>query len=604
MTNHSASSILKSIFVLSVFLTAFLSTESVSAVDIEYKEYQPARTSSTGPYFEISFDAGFVEFFIFDSDGNRSSTGYYRRDLKLTDKKVLVDERTIIDKKGLHILGVDLKWDLVYSVQVSESHDRTLISFKTKGDDSDGSRRRRGNIFEYSRNIDIDSDEFIRGSIIAVLGDIRIDGEVNRDIIALFGDVRLGGDAVARGDIAAMSGEVDVSKTASIYGEVFETKSDRRTRAKRRGRRGRFYRSSRDSDFGSGFVYNRVDGAHPWFEYKFTDSDSLLPTVALKAGYAFNSERWRYDVSVEQTFLRDLPITLGGGLHRRLASDDRWLLDKTENTVFAILANEDYMDYYEAEGGSMFIRIKPVSNLILEARYQYDETNWLSARHHLWTLFGGSKLFSDNFDSVEDSVRLRGIDEIDTTVLGSVYLSAHYDNVGENRHVPFSGTRASFELEWSDPDFNSDFDFHRYTVAATQYLRLNRRAMLSLGVRYGTSSGYLPMHKRFYLGGLSTLRGYQHKEFMGTEFWMANAEYRFELPGTSTDFGLMYDVARIANDLDLNQAEVLHSVGLAWYISDDLRISLAKRFDSAENDDPRLLVRLTEGINWEVSADW
>lgn len=601
MNYRSISSIL--LISLALF-TVFTSTETVSAVDIEYKEYEPAKTSKTSPYFEISFDANYVEFTVFDADGQQSSAGYYRRDLKLQNKRVLVDERTIIDKNGVHVMGVDLPWDRIHSVRVSEIDDRTLISFNAKGAGSDISERRRGNVFEFSRNIEIDSDEFIRGSIIAVLGDNRIDGEVNRDVVALFGDVRLGGDAVARGDIAAMNGEINISKTASIYGELYETRSDQRTRSKRRGRRGKFYRSSRESDFNLGFIYNRVDGAHPWGEYKFTDSDSLLPTVALKGGYGFNSNRWRYDVSVEQTIFRDLPITVGAGLHRRLASDDSWRVDEKENTVFAILANEDYMDYYEAEGGSMFLRIKPLKNLIFETRYQYDETNWLPSRHHLWTLFGGSKLFGDNYASVDSSFRERGIREIDTTVLGSVYFTANYDEVGKSSSFPFSGTRASFELEWSDPDFNSDFDFKRYTLAASHYLRLNRRAMLSLGLRYGNSSGDLPMHKRFYLGGLSTLRGYEHKEFMGTEFWLANAEYRFVLPGTSTNFGLLYDVAQIADDADLNQAETLHSVGLAWYLSDGLRISVAKRLDNADKNDPRLLVRLTGGINWEVNTDW
>ena len=263
------------------------------------------------------------------------------------------------------------------------------------------------------------------------------------------------------------------------------------------------------------------------------------------------------------------------------------------------------MDYYEAEGGSAYIRIRPFKDLMLEGRYQYDETNWLPASHNLWSVFGGDKQFPDNFNTVEDGFRANGIEEIDTTALGSVFLSARYDNVGEHDSSPFSGTRASFEMEWSDPEIDSDFDFNRYTLAATHYMRLNRRAMLSLGVRYGNSTGYLPMHKRFYLGGLSTLRGYRHKELMGTEFWMANAEYRFELPGTSTDFALLYDVAQIANGVNLDEnADLLHSVGLSWYLSDDLHLTVAKRLDGAENDDPRFLVRFTGGINWGVSTDW
>ena len=52
---------------------------------------------------------------------------------------------------------------------------------------------------------------------------------------------------------------------------------------------------------------------------------------------------------------------------------------ETENSVFALLATEDYMDYYEAEGGSAYIQVRPFGDLLLEGRYQFDQTSWLSA---------------------------------------------------------------------------------------------------------------------------------------------------------------------------------------------------------------------------------
>ncbi|MFQ5499068.1 MAG: BamA/TamA family outer membrane protein, partial [Candidatus Zixiibacteriota bacterium] len=134
----------------------------------------------------------------------------------------------------------------------------------------------------------------------------------------------------------------------------------------------------------------------------------------------------------------------------------------------------------------------------------------------------------------------------------------------------------------------------RYSFALRRHQKITRRTMLLLRGMLALSDGYLPMHKRYFLGGLGTLRGYNHKELMGTRFWMANVEYRFDLPTADFALSALWDVARIANDSPIDEGQIKHSFGFAAYVDDDLRISLAKRLDRSDNDDPKLYVRLEQ----------
>jgi len=229
----------------------------------------------------------------------------------------------------------------------------------------------------------------------------------------------------------------------------------------------------------------------------------------------------------------------------------------------------------------------------LEGRYRFEQTKWLKANPHLWSLFGGDKLFRENYSRVEADYRRTGIAEIDSTE--NAYLSGRIEYDTRDGKEPFeqSAWHVTGDIELSHPDLNSDFDYRRYTVAVRRYQRIHRRVTLLLRGIYGSSDGYLPMYKRYYLGGLGTLRGYRHKEFMGSRFWMANAEYRIDFPRTDLATSLFWDAGQIANDTELSRdIEVKHSVGVAVYLGDDLRINVSKRLDRSFDDTPRIYVRL------------
>jgi hypothetical protein len=560
-----------------------LSSGGTEAVD--YKEYKATRLEKE--YFEISFNKKEIRITTFEDD-DAYTTVFPKGSLSSKNGRVSAEGTVLFDELGLLVDDRHYYYDSVYSTYISEAEKTVTITFYTRKPSANRtSRFKRGNLVAVGKPLTIEEKDFVRGTVIAVGTDIEVYGEVNRDIVAIDGDVYIGPDAVARGDVAAVDGRVDVADDASIYGEIYDV-SRHRIRF-----RHRFARDLRDWNFLNRLTYDRVDGLGLSWGIEYRDSDSLLPIFSVSAGYAFNSELWRFNLGVEQTVLRQPAIAVGANYYRRLANEDGWLLGDDENTAFALLATEDFRDYYEAEGGSVYARTRPMADLIVEAGYRYEETGWLDARRHLWSLFGGNKLFPENFNTVNDDFRAIGIAELDSTHNGVLYASAAWDTRDEIDPFDESAWYVTADFEWASDGLSSDFDYRRYTLGVRRYQKINRRATLLARGVFGGSDGYLPMYKRFFLGGLGTLQGYDHKEFMGTRFWMLNTEYRFKFPRVETAVAVFWDMGQIANDRKLDgSVDIKNDAGLALYFEDDFRISLAKRLDRSTDDNPVFYVRL------------
>jgi len=555
-----------------------------SAVEPRYKDYKSSTRQEE--YFEISFDKKEIGVAVFE-DGKEVTSCFPRKNIDIKESQVLVGDSVWFDKKALMFAGEPYPYKEIFDIRITDDDDLTTITFYTKSDASPRVQRlMRTNWVGFSEDIDVDEDEFVKGIVFSVAGNIEVYGEVNKDIVSLFGDVYVGPQAVVRGDIASISGRIDIAKDASVYGEIYGGK-EYGARHKHR-----FYRKEKAVSFSGNFKYNRVDGATVYWGLRFDDRDSLLPSFWALGGYAFESERWRYDFGLEQTIWRRRPLSIGGSFYRRLASEDDWLIRDKENLIFTLLVTEDFKDYYEAEGGSVYLTFKPLSTVSLEGRYRFERTKWLDAHPHLWSLFGGSKLFGENFGRVKADFRQNSIAEIDTT--DNAYLSGGIELDTRDKEDLFgkSAWYLTGDVEWSHPDLNSDFDYRRYTIMLRRYQKIHRRAMMLLRAMYGGSDGYLPMYKRFYLGGLGTLRGYKHKELMGSRFWMANVEYRIDFPRTDLAASIFWDGGQIANDTRLScDIEVKHSLGIGVFFGDDMRLNLSKRLDRSFDDSPKIYVR-------------
>jgi hypothetical protein len=557
-------------------------------VQAQYKDYVRKETKKV--LFLLSFDKENITVSLPDEAENRVFSAK-RKDISTAAGEVQIAQAVKFTAQGLKADDELIPYEKISDVLVSSENDITTIQFFEVTSLSSGSKKmREGNVETFSDSITIEKEQFIRGLVLSVKGPITVHGEVNKDVISLFGDVNLVTGSVVRGNILSITGKILVEKNASIYGEIYSGVREYESH------RFRFYR---DNEFEIGVMldYNRIDGLTLGTTAGYLDGDSSLPSVEIGIGYAMESQRPRHFIKAAQLLSRENRILLGASYYRKLASQDDWLLGNAENAVFVILATEDFKDYYESEGIMAWVELSPIQRLKLKAAYQFDDTRWLQAKTHLWSLFGGSKLFRENFSSVDESYRTTGAGELDALNTGSIHITAEYDSRDVSDDLANSGWNFGGNFEWSNKDFGSDYEYRRYSIAAVRYQHLTKYSSIKARWRFANSDGLLPMYKRYYLGGLGTMRGYEHKEFMGSRYWLANVEFWLQLPKLY-DLNLIpfWDICQIANDAKLDDnIEIKNDLGIGVKIT-AIRLDLAKRLDGSLERELQIFLRFAKSF--------
>ena len=87
---------------------------------------------------------------------------------------------------------------------------------------SGGGRRTTGERVRVFGDVVVQPDEVINGQVVAVLGSVRVDGEVTDQVVAVLGSVDLGPKAIVRGDIVSVGGRVRRAAGAQAQGSVTE----------------------------------------------------------------------------------------------------------------------------------------------------------------------------------------------------------------------------------------------------------------------------------------------------------------------------------------------------------------------------------------------
>jgi len=111
--------------------------------------------------------------------------------------------------------------------------------------------------------------------------------------------------------------------------------------------------------------------------------------------------------------------------------------------------------------------------------------------------------------------------------INGVSANAIYDTRDDlfNPHVGTYGA-----LGVSHAGLGGAFQFNKYTAEVRHYVPLADRHTIALRGWYGTVNGAsIPGSEFFFAGGVDTLRGYPQNQFLGTDFLVLNAEYRFPL---------------------------------------------------------------------------
>jgi outer membrane protein insertion porin family len=73
------------------------------------------------------------------------------------------------------------------------------------------------------------------------------------------------------------------------------------------------------------------------------------------------------------------------------------------------------------------------------------------------------------------------------------------------------------------------YTFSKYQGEGSAYREVRPNQVFAVRLSGGTSTGVLPLHEQYRIGGAETLRGYNYGEFYGDSMLLANAEYRFQI---------------------------------------------------------------------------
>jgi outer membrane protein insertion porin family len=167
-----------------------------------------------------------------------------------------------------------------------------------------------------------------------------------------------------------------------------------------------------------------------------------------------------------------------------------------------------------------------------------------------------------------------------TLVISGLRLGLVYDT-RDNPFYPAKGVLSGMTVEFTSPVFFSETDFIKLTAYYNFYYAVMKNVVLAASLRGGGAQGYLdtdelPLVERFFLGGRTTVRGYNQDELGpkgsdgnpvgGNTFLMGNLEARISL---SKSLGIVAfldggNVWRKINDINPKDIKFTTGPGLRY----------------------------------------
>ena len=260
------------------------------------------------------------------------------------------------------------------------------------------------------------------------------------------------------------------------------------------------------------FSYNRVEGFFFGFGVpkEFKDSygmDSRLTFYGFW-GYGLSNDKSSYKAGLTRKFFGRNSFELGVEVFDLTYSEDLWVIPRNENSLTALLFHEDYLDYYRKNGSSVY-GIQNIGRFLkIEGGYVEEKHVDMSVEKD-WSLFRQSVEFRENPPVMEGTFK-------------NTYLVVQTGNSRSLRNWD-----AELQAEWNSSLFDDEMpSYERYLISLSRYQPLGRNDDLNIRLRYGTTNGSVPVQKKFDLGGIGTLRGYEYKEFQnGDKMALINVEY-------------------------------------------------------------------------------
>jgi hypothetical protein len=484
---------------------------------------------------------------------NRTAIGIkIENDLQIEDSKIFID-------------GVELDLQELQRLSVSEETGR---EWQRHRDGHTKIRRKRlatvyagtGDLVKFG-DIVIDSVSNVKGDVVSIGGNITVFGEISGDVVSVFGNIFLMDGAIIRGDVAAPMGRIERQPSVTLRGEMVVHKEAKKNEL--------------SLDLSARF--NRVEGFTLLPGLKYEDNKGRLPRLTISTAYAFTLKRWEYDFGVRHRFGAGIMPYFDIHLFQLAESSDKWRLTESENTIAGLFSKEDFWDFYWERGFKGEAGLYLTDDWQAGAIYNASRISNLE-RTARKAIFGGKKKFRENWSTIlPDSTDILAM----PGDLKEAGLKLGYDTRHDQTKTYKAGAVAS--LEWRKTVSNSSFDYQMTTADAKTFLPVASNQLLILHARGGYSNDYLPLFKRFFLGGIGSLRGYDYKEFEGNRYAFLSADYVWRFFNSDFGAGLFFDTGKAAcSGHDFKSGQLKTDVGISFLIEDAFRIDLAQRLDNLD----------------------
>ncbi|HHY31272.1 MAG TPA: polymer-forming cytoskeletal protein [Syntrophaceticus sp.] len=96
------------------------------------------------------------------------------------------------------------------------------LSFAQTGTQQDAAETHsyQSDVVQFTGNITIKPDEIIRGNVVAMSGNIDVEGKVYGNVTAMAGNIRLHSGSLVTGNVTAIAGAIEREDSASISGRI------------------------------------------------------------------------------------------------------------------------------------------------------------------------------------------------------------------------------------------------------------------------------------------------------------------------------------------------------------------------------------------------
>lgn len=333
-------------------------------------------------------------------------------------------------------------------------------------------------------------------------------------------------------------------------------------------------------DFFKNSRYNRVEGFFIGYELESIPIAYPDFTFITRLGFGFEERRLGYGLKIQKMFGEDKKVSIF--FNKETETNDYKIIGNTENTISALLAKKDFRDYFYLKRGGIeaeyYVSEKLNLNLSCDIRkYKplYKRTDW--------SLFG------------EGEFRENPLVEPGNEFYVTVSVKSAFQ---ESFFMPFNEWRYNIILEKGSDDFN----YFGIGINVKRYQMIFESQRLVVNLYLHSRTKTTAEQHLIDLGGVSTLRGYGHKEFTGNRIFLFNLDYFFgrsileKLPLSFIPFYDMLDLifffdagkATIAGKEDNifegfgggTENKIKSNIGIAFSLAQGfLRFNFARRLD-------------------------